>query len=133
MPKTLPLLLLLGLLGGCNLFTFRVSVAPQKLTVPQGDPEGATATVVLERAADFAAPVVCSLRPKAGGTLPGGLTAAFTPPVLEGTATTATLRVTAAEALDPPVSTLEAQVYCESGSLYNYADLTLVIQPKPTR
>lgn len=133
MPRTLPLLLLLGLLGGCNLFTFRVSVAPQKLTVTQGDPEGATATVVLERAADFTAPVVCSLRPEAGGTLPSGLTAAFTPPTFEGPTTAATLQVTAAEALDPPVSTLEAQVYCESGSLYNYADLTLVIEPKPAR
>jgi hypothetical protein len=130
MKKTLALLALLGLLGGCNIFTFRVSVNPKVLEVLRGDPDGSSGVVTLERAKDFTATVICSVRTAAGGSLPSGLSATFTPPTFEGETPNAVLKVKAEESLDPAITTLEAQVYCESGTLYNYDSFTLDIKPK---
>lgn len=130
MKKTLALLALLTLLSGCNIFTFRVSVSPKVLTVTRGDPEGSSGVVTLERAKDFTATVICSVRTAAGGSLPSGLSATFTPPTFEGATPNAALNIKAEEGFDPAITTLEAQVYCESGTLYNYDSLTLDIKPK---
>ncbi len=130
MRKTLALLVLLGLLSGCNIFTFRVTVSPKVLEVVRGNSDGSVATVTLERAKDFTAPVICSVRTQAGSSLPSGLSATFTPPTFEGETLSAVLNVKAEESLDPAIATLEAQVYCESGTLYNYDSFTLDIKPK---
>lgn len=130
MHKTLALLALLGLLSGCNVFTFRISVNPKVLEVVRGDSNGSAAIVALERAKDFTATVICSVRTQAGGSLPSGLSATLTPPTFEGETPNAVLNVKAEESLDPAITTLEAQVYCESGTLYNYDNLTLDIKPK---
>lgn len=130
MKKTLALLALLGLLSGCNIFTFRVSVSPKVLTVVRGDTDGSSAVVALERAKDFTATVICSVRTEAGGSLPSGLSATLTPPTFEGQTSNAMLKVKAEESLDPAITTLEAQVYCQSGTLYNYDNFTLEIKPK---
>ncbi|WP_157205803.1 hypothetical protein [Calidithermus timidus] len=65
------------------------------------------------------------MRTQAGASLPHGLSATF-----EGEALNAVLNVKAAKSLDPTIAPLEAQLYCESGALYNYDNFTLDIKPK---